>query len=123
MKTLAAAAVLLSLVSLSSRADDRKIVDHPGGVDTPVQLTLLKRDGKVGRDNAIYSGYRPQFQFSAERDQKTCAVKIPAALEKVEPGQTADVLVNCLESFKVREDGKRFVVFEGGRRVAEGRLP
>lgn len=103
-------------------AADPKLVVYPEGVNTPATLTLLTRDGKVGRDNPFYDNYRPQVQFSAEREQITCAVRVPQDLEKVEPGQTADVALNCSDRFKSRTDEKSFVVFEGGRKVAVGKL-
>lgn len=105
-----------------AHAGDPKVTVYPEGVDTPVAITLLPRDGKVGRDNPFYDNYRPQVQFPAEREPVTCAVRVPQVLERVAPGQTADVALNCTGKFRVRQDEKSFVVIEGGRKVAVGTL-
>lgn len=115
-------ALSLLLGGTMAHAADPKVTVYPEGVDTPVAITLLQRDGKVGRDNPFYDNYRPQVQFPAEREPVTCAVRVPQALEKVAPGQTADVALNCTGKFSVRQDEKSFVVFEGGRKVAVGTL-
>ena len=115
------AACALSAANVAQAAGSNVVV-YPEGVSTPVTLTLLARDGKVGRDNPFYDNYRPQVQFSATPQPVTCAVRVPQVLEKVEPGQTADLSMVCSEKFKSRSDEKSFVVFEGGRKVAVGTL-
>lgn len=124
MKTLGLlliAACALSAAGIALAAGSTVVV-YPEGVGTPVTLTLLARDGKVGRDNPFYDNYRPQVQFSAGPHAVTCTVRVPQALEKVEPGQTAELSLVCTEKFKVRSGDKAFVVFEGGRKVAVGTL-
>jgi len=48
--------------------------------------------------------------------------KLPPPREKVEPGESAEVLLACLERFRVKEGQYQFKVTEGGRVVAEGSL-
>lgn len=115
-------AVVALLGARMAFAAKPQVVVYPAAVNTPAAITLLPREGKVGRDNPFYDNYRPQVQFSAERDPVTCTVRVAPSLEKVAPGQTADVALNCTETFKVREDQKAFVVLEGGRQVALGTL-
>jgi translation elongation factor EF-Tu-like GTPase len=117
----ATAAVTL-IAGAMAQAVEPKFIVYPKGVNTPITVTLLTSDGKVGRASPFYDNYRPQVQFSASRKQITCAIRVPQEIEKVEPGQTADVAMICLEEFKVRPDETSFVVFEGGRKVAVGRL-
>ena len=91
-----------------------------GGDDPTIDELLV--DTEIGRDNAFFDNYRPQVRFSADRREVTCAVRIPKPREKVDPGETAEVALNCLDPFRTFEEDKAFVVFEGGRKVAEGRL-
>lgn len=119
---LALAGIALVGRALAQAAPEPRIQVYPAGVAAPATLTLLAYDGKIGRSNPFYDNYRPQLQFSAEPERITCTLRLPPPLEKVEPGQTVTLQLNCPERFRVREDRPGFVVFEGGRRVAEGRL-
>lgn len=106
-----------------ARAADPQILTWPAVTDTPVRFTLLATAGKTGRDNPFYDGYRPQLQFSAERETIMCTVRVAEAVGQVTPGQTADVKINCPQAFRTREDRKTFSAFEGGRLVGTGTLP
>lgn len=106
----------------TASAADPKVATFPAGVDTPARMSLLPRQGQVGRDNPFYDKYRPQIQFTAQKQPVTCTVRLPTSTEKVEPGQTADVALNCSEQFKSLDTDRSFVVTEGGRRVASGQL-
>jgi translation elongation factor EF-Tu-like GTPase len=97
-----------------------KIINFAKEQDVNVSITLLKSDGKVGRNTMIMNGYRPQTKFSAEPGEVTCALKFPKSLEAIEPGQTADIVINCVNAFKVEEGKLEFSMMEGGRRVATG---
>ena len=119
--TIAVCAALAAAVSTAFSAEP-KVATFPSGVDTPAQISLLKRHGKEGRDNPFYDNYRPQIKFTAEKQPVTCTVRVPSSTEKVEPGQTADVALNCSETFRSLEEDKSFVVTEGGRTVAAGKL-
>ncbi len=48
--------------------------------------------------------------------------KLPLPHEKVDAGESAEVLLACLERFRVKEGQYQFKVTEGGRVVAEGSL-
>ncbi|AJC46779.1 hypothetical protein SB85_14575 [Xanthomonas sacchari] len=95
---------------------------YPADAAVPISLTLLTRQGKVGRDNAIYDNYRPQVRFSGESKGVMCPVRIPKAQQKIEPGETAAVSLSCIEQFHVLEKDRSFIAYEGGRKVAEGTL-
>ncbi|KAB7762057.1 hypothetical protein CEK68_19605 [Xanthomonas sp. LMG 12461] len=95
---------------------------YPADAAVPISLTLLTRQGKVGRDNAIYDNYRPQVRFSGESKDVMCAVRIPKAQQKIEPGETAAVSLSCIEQFHVLEKDRSFIAYEGGRKVGEGTL-
>lgn len=121
--TVFALPLLMCCASLALAADpkDRR-VEYPAAADTPASLTLIAREGKVGRDNPFYDNYRPQLRFSADKHEVSCTVRIAPPREKVEPGETAEVALRCTEPFHVFEKNKSFVAYEGGRKVGEGRL-
>lgn len=113
-----AAATLVGPAALA--ASTAKLITLPGQQDIPATVTLLKADGKVGRDNPFYDNYRPQLQFSAGQDAVTCAIRLPISREKVDPGETAPVSLRCLDDVKLVEGRWTFTVYEGGRQVGEG---
>lgn len=115
------AAACCAPAALAAEPKDKPVA-YPAGVDTPVSLTLLVRQDKVGRDNPFYDNYRPQLRFSAEKREITCTVRVAKPREQVAPGETADVALHCPEPFRVFERDKSFTVYEGGRKVAEGVL-
>jgi len=87
----------------------------------PAQLTLLKEQGAVGRSNPFYKGYRPSFFFSGKSDVM-CAIQLPDGQDKVDPGETVDVRLECIDSVVVKAEKPSFVFKEGGRTVGEGKL-
>jgi translation elongation factor EF-Tu-like GTPase len=99
-----------------------KVISYPASKDLSASITLLQRDGTVGRGTPFMTGYRPQHQFSGSKTQVTCAIQIVKPKEQVDPGETAAVVINCAEGFKVIEGQRGFTVFEGGRKVAQGTL-
>ncbi len=115
-------ALLWHAATTAVHAQDAAL-SYPAGADTPASLALLPRLGKIGRDNPFYDGYRPEFFFSGEKVGITCTVRLIKPQEKVEPGETAEVLIHCPQAFRVRANSKTFVAHEGGRKVAEGSLP
>lgn len=115
----------LALVITSSQfalAAPPKIVVHPAQVAHPATVKLLVADGKTGRDNPFYDNYRPQLVFSGEQGGITCAIQFIKPQEKLDPGETADVRLSCLEPFKVVEGKPAFTGLEGGRLVIQGSL-
>jgi hypothetical protein len=103
-------------------AAEVKVISYPAATPTSATLRLLPASGQVGRDTPFYSNYRPQVWFSAEKEGVTCAVLLPPPREKVEPGESAKVYLNCLDGFRVFETRRQFTVTQGGRLVAEGSL-
>jgi len=120
--SLVVATAITLVASPGAIAAEPVVITFPAGENTPASITLLQRQGNIGRDNAFYDNYRPQVQFSAEKQQVTCTVRVPQSQEKVEPGQTAEVALNCSEKFKIRDKERSFLVFEGGRKVAVGTI-
>ena len=115
----------LALVIICSQlalAAPPKIVVHPAKVAHPATVKLLAAEGKTGRDNPFYDNYRPQLVFSGEKGGITCAIQFIKPQEKLDPGETADVKLSCLEQFKVVEGQPSFTGLEGGRLVIQGSL-
>ncbi len=112
------------MLSCAANAADvnPKLITYPASKDIQATVTLLKREGDVGRSSLIFNGYRPQHQFSGGKETVTCAVQIVKPKEQIEPGETAEVVINCTENFKVIEGQLGFTLFEGGRKVAQGML-
>jgi translation elongation factor EF-Tu-like GTPase len=51
-----------------------------------------------------------------------CAVQLPADREKVDPGETVDVGLECIEPLSIKPEKPGFLFKEGGRTVGEGML-
>ncbi len=117
-----AALVCALAVSLNAVAAPPKIITYPPKVEHPATIKLLPADGKTGRDNPFYDNYRPQLVFSGEKEGITCEIHLIKPQEKVDPGETAEVKLSCLETFKLVQDKMEFTGLEGGRRVITGRL-
>lgn len=94
----------------------------PAGAAIPAKLTLLPRNGAVGRDNPFYRGYRPTFLFGGAKAEVMCDIDLPGAREKVEPGETVDVQLRCIEPVSIDATTPAFIFREGGRKVGEGEL-
>ncbi|CAN7664499.1 hypothetical protein LJR225_005314 [Phenylobacterium sp. LjRoot225] len=94
----------------------------PAETAIPAKLTLLPVDGVVGRENPFYDGYRPSFIFAGGKADVMCTVNLLGAQDKVEPGQTAEVVLQCIKPVSVKRAKPTFVFKEGGRRVGEGAI-
>ena len=116
------AALAAACLACGAIAAEPELIAYPASTEIPVSITLMKKSDKIGRDQAFSSGYRPQLVFSAMKSDVSCTVKVPKPKEQVEPGETAEVVISCLEAFKVVEGKPEFVVLEGGRKVGEGKL-
>ena len=76
---------------------------------------LTKEEG--GRHTPFFKGYRPQFYFRTT--DVTGAVKLPADMEMVMPGDNVRMEVDLIAPIAM-EDGLRFAIREGGRTVGAG---
>jgi hypothetical protein len=94
----------------------------PGDRTLPITMTLLPRGLKSGRDEAAFNNYRPLVLFSGEDEPLSCALRIPDPPDKIEPGQTLDIGLRCIEDFRVRPGQPGFKMYEGSRLVGEGQL-
>jgi len=113
----------LALFSLAATAaEPHRWLTFPKDTRFSATVTLLPFDGKIGRERPFYNGYRPQFRFSGMKDEVTCALKLPEPRDKLEPGESAELSAICLDTLKVRDDQLDFGVYEGGRKVGNGRL-
>ena len=117
---LASAIGLLGLAHSAQAAN--RTVKFPAGTAIPARLTLLKAQGAVGRSNPFYKGYRPTFFFTGGTKDVMCAIQLPADREKVDPGETVDVNLECSEPLSIESDRLDFIFKEGGRTVGEGAL-
>ena len=118
-----ACASTAALLALSFRAGAAPgTANFPAGAAIPAQLTLLKAQGAVGRSNPFYKGYRPTFFFAGGKSDIMCAVQLPGAQEKVDPGETVEVSLECIEPLSIKTDKPNFIFKEGGRMVGEGML-
>jgi len=111
-------AATLALPAVAAGAPDATI--FPADTAIPARLTLLPANGPIGRENPFYRGYRPTFAFPGARDEVMCAIELPGDRERVDPGETVDVSLRCIEPVRVRPDAPAFVFKEGGRKVGEG---
>jgi len=116
-------ATTLALASLGAAAADQpQWLTFPKDTLLSATVTLLPFDGKAGRQNAFYNGYRPQLRFAGPKGEVTCALTFHKPQEKLDPGETADLDATCMDALKLREDQLEFGVYEGGRKVGHGRL-
>ncbi len=99
-----------------------RTLEFPKASPLPASVTLLTRQGQVGRDTPFYSGYRPQLRFAGLKEDVTCALKLPPPRDKVDPGETTDLTATCLDTLRLREDRLEFGIYEGGRQVGRGML-
>ncbi|MET3665061.1 hypothetical protein [Caulobacter sp. 1776] len=94
----------------------------PAGASIPARITLLSLNGPVGRQNPFYRGYRPTFVFGGAKAEVMCDIDLPGAREKVEPGETVEVLLRCIEPVSIDAGAPAFIFREGGRKVGVGEL-
>ena len=76
---------------------------------------LSKEEG--GRHTPFFANYRPQFYFRTT--DVTGAVKLPAGVEMVMPGDNIDITVELIAPIAM-EEGLRFAIREGGHTVGAG---
>ncbi|MBC7660320.1 MAG: elongation factor Tu [Chitinophagaceae bacterium] len=76
---------------------------------------LTKEEG--GRHTPFFKGYRPQFYFRTT--DVTGAIKLPADVEMVMPGDNIDVEVELIQPIAMDTE-LRFAIREGGRTVGAG---
>lgn len=96
------------------------VVAKPGSIkphkkfDAQV-LILTKEEG--GRHTPFFPGYRPQFYIGTT--DVTGAVKLPAGVEMVMPGDNIVMEVELITDVAI-EEGQRFAIREGGHTVGAG---
>ena len=76
---------------------------------------LSKEEG--GRHTPFFGNYRPQFYFRTT--DITGAIKLPAGVEMVMPGDNVEMDVELIHPVAV-ENGTKFSIREGGRTVGAG---
>ena len=76
---------------------------------------LSKEEG--GRHTPFFRGYRPQFYFRTT--DVTGAVQLPEGVEMVMPGDNIKMDVELIAPIAM-DEGLRFAILEGGRKVGAG---
>src|SRR6266566_369044 len=100
--------------------EEVEIVGKPGAVkphtkfNTEVYI-LTKEEG--GRHTPFFNGYRPQFYVRTT--DVTGAIKLPAGVEMVMPGDNIEMTVELIQPVAM-EEGVHFAIREGGRTVGAG---
>ena len=97
-----------------------QVLSRPGSITPHTRFNaevyvLTKEEG--GRHTPFFKGYRPQFYFRTT--DVTGAVKLPADMEMVMPGDNVRMEVDLIAPIAM-EDGLRFAIREGGRTVGAG---
>jgi elongation factor Tu len=97
-----------------------QVLAHPGTIKPHTTFeaevyVLSKEEG--GRHTPFLNGYRPQFYFRTT--DVTGAVKLPAGMEMVMPGENVKITVELGNPIAMSE-GLRFAIREGGRTVGAG---
>ena len=80
------------------------------------QVYVLTKD-EGGRHTPFFNGYRPQFYFRTT--DVTGNIKLPDGVEMVMPGDNIDMEITLITPIAL-EQGLRFAIREGGRRVGSG---
>lgn len=116
-------AVLSGAVCATAVAGDAaapRWLSFPADAPLRATVTLLPKQGEVGRETAIFTGYAPQLAFRPGTAEVTCRFDLGDT--GLEPGATRTVGIDCFEALKVREDALAFTVLQGGRKVGTGVL-
>ena len=88
---------------------------HPHTKFKAQVYVLSKEEG--GRHTPFFANYRPQFYFRTT--DITGAIKLPAGVEMVMPGDNVEMDVELIHPIAV-EKGTKFSIREGGRTVGAG---
>jgi elongation factor Tu len=79
-------------------------------------IYVLSQD-EGGRHTPFFGGYKPQFFFRTTN--VTGAMRLPADIEMVMPGDNASILVNLDKPVAI-DVGSHFAIREGGKTVGSG---
>lgn len=97
-------------------------LSFPAEAPLRATITLLPKQGDVGRETPIFTGYAPQLAFHPGAAEVTCRLALGDSDDGLAPGATRTVGVKCDDVLKVREDKLSFIMLEGGRKVGTGVL-
>jgi elongation factor Tu len=97
-----------------------QVLARPGSIKPHKVLqaqvyVLSKEEG--GRHTPFFNGYRPQFYVRTT--DVTGAIKLPAGVEMVMPGDNIEMTVELIQPVAM-EEGVHFAIREGGRTVGAG---
>ena len=97
-----------------------QVLAKPGSI-TPhrkfkAEVYALTKDER-GRHTPFFTGYRPQFYFRTT--DVTGTAKLPAGVEMVMPGDSANLEIELIADVAM-EKALRFAIREGGRTVGAG---
>jgi len=80
------------------------------------EVYVLSKD-EGGRHTPFITGYRPQFYIRTT--DVTGSVHLPAGVEMVMPGDSANLVIELLTKIAI-EKGFKFAIREGGRTIGAG---
>jgi elongation factor Tu len=86
------------------------------GTKFRAEVYVLSKD-EGGRHTPFYAGYRPQFYLRTT--DVTGAIKLPAGVEMIMPGDNVNIEVELITPIAI-EQGQRFAIREGGHTVGAG---
>ena len=86
------------------------------GTQFKAEVYVLSKD-EGGRHTPFYAGYRPQFYLRTT--DITGAIKLPAGVEMIMPGDNVNIDVELITPIGI-EQGQRFAIREGGHTVGAG---
>jgi elongation factor Tu len=103
-----------------SEIERGQVLAKPGSIKPhrtfQAQVYVLSKE-EGGRHTPFFNGYRPQFYVRTT--DVTGAIKLPAGVEMVIPGDNIEMTVELIQPVAM-EEGVNFAIREGGRTVGAG---
>jgi len=103
-----------------SEIERGQVLARPGSIKPhrvfQAQVYVLSKE-EGGRHTPFFNGYRPQFYIRTT--DVTGAIKLPAGVEMVMPGDNIEMTVELIVPIAM-EEGVHFAIREGGRTVGAG---
>ncbi len=101
---------------------DAELFQFPADRNVAVNLQLWPLGLKSGRDAPVFHNFMAQLRFSGEPEVLTCALRLYDPEGQLNPGETQDLAIRCLQPFRVKAKQPDFQVFAAGRPIGKGQL-